>query len=564
MARGKASGGGPRTAARKDEEERVCPLCIEPLDETEQEFYPCSCGYQVCLFCFEKLKDTCNNLCPGCRAEYGTDQEVYAKRSAPRKNSSSARGIESKSSAERANSNGSSTTGQSSSTRAASSLRTPSANHAPPPPPAQHASTSAPSVGGIASAPSGDRSLGTGFGSNQDAGGGGPEAARQAGKASSGVPAVRSVPQDSLVPPPHGSDPPLRGSSRELSLAAMANKLAPSASASPRLAPQVPTGGAGSASSSSAWPRLSDAAIAAALPVRQQSLREASSGSPGDSAPAASRPTSGAAAPSAPASVVPVPTKPLAKGTPAPTDTPKGIGQHDPKVLPLANGGFKAANPAQLYKPVPTGPAVPEALPHVQAPVEPTPRPAWLQDLMYESRWVSNADPQACLFVDEVQKAVRQGTLSSRDAAMKLLEYLHHRAVSQGMPFVFLRKQPGALARGREQGEGTAGCPRTGPQALGGRQHYRGSCAPSHGPTLWETAYQNPSSQLQQAWAFQSMWGQGSEGADANGSWPGWMHSGPAIPPSGHAVLQPNQQTQAAQQGSAASLFASLLGQPLL
>ena len=31
------------------------------------------CRYQVCLFCFDRVKRECSSLCPGCRTEYGTD-----------------------------------------------------------------------------------------------------------------------------------------------------------------------------------------------------------------------------------------------------------------------------------------------------------------------------------------------------------------------------------------------------------------------------------------------------------------------------------------------------------
>ena len=31
------------------------------------------CRYQVCLFCFDRVKLECSSLCPGCRTEYGTD-----------------------------------------------------------------------------------------------------------------------------------------------------------------------------------------------------------------------------------------------------------------------------------------------------------------------------------------------------------------------------------------------------------------------------------------------------------------------------------------------------------
>jgi CCR4-NOT transcription complex subunit 4 len=30
-----------------DEEEELCPLCVEELDLTDKGFKPCPCGYQV-------------------------------------------------------------------------------------------------------------------------------------------------------------------------------------------------------------------------------------------------------------------------------------------------------------------------------------------------------------------------------------------------------------------------------------------------------------------------------------------------------------------------------------
>jgi CCR4-NOT transcription complex subunit 4 len=30
-----------------DDEEEVCPLCVEELDLTDKGFRPCPCGYQV-------------------------------------------------------------------------------------------------------------------------------------------------------------------------------------------------------------------------------------------------------------------------------------------------------------------------------------------------------------------------------------------------------------------------------------------------------------------------------------------------------------------------------------
>eukprot|EP00656_Telonema_subtile_P017904 TRINITY_DN19653_c0_g1_i2.p1 TRINITY_DN19653_c0_g1~~TRINITY_DN19653_c0_g1_i2.p1 ORF type:complete len:573 (+),score=114.21 TRINITY_DN19653_c0_g1_i2:109-1827(+) len=53
-----------------------CPLCAEELDATDRGFYPCRCRYQVCPFCYVRLKETTAGLCPGCRAPY-KDQEPY-------------------------------------------------------------------------------------------------------------------------------------------------------------------------------------------------------------------------------------------------------------------------------------------------------------------------------------------------------------------------------------------------------------------------------------------------------------------------------------------------------
>lgn len=32
------------------DEEMICPLCAEPLDRDDRNFYPCTCGYQVYLY----------------------------------------------------------------------------------------------------------------------------------------------------------------------------------------------------------------------------------------------------------------------------------------------------------------------------------------------------------------------------------------------------------------------------------------------------------------------------------------------------------------------------------
>ena len=30
---------------------------MEDLDVTDRNFRPCKCGYQICLFCYNKIKD---------------------------------------------------------------------------------------------------------------------------------------------------------------------------------------------------------------------------------------------------------------------------------------------------------------------------------------------------------------------------------------------------------------------------------------------------------------------------------------------------------------------------
>ncbi len=41
--------------------------------------------YQVCLFCFERIKRDCSNLCPGCRTEYGSEKDPFQKGEAPQR-----------------------------------------------------------------------------------------------------------------------------------------------------------------------------------------------------------------------------------------------------------------------------------------------------------------------------------------------------------------------------------------------------------------------------------------------------------------------------------------------
>nr|XP_048691391.1 CCR4-NOT transcription complex subunit 4 isoform X5 [Caretta caretta] len=44
-----------------------CPLCMEPLEIDDINFFPCTCGYQICRFCWHRIRTDENGLCPACR-----------------------------------------------------------------------------------------------------------------------------------------------------------------------------------------------------------------------------------------------------------------------------------------------------------------------------------------------------------------------------------------------------------------------------------------------------------------------------------------------------------------
>ncbi|KAK1363351.1 hypothetical protein POM88_038912 [Heracleum sosnowskyi] len=46
-----------------------CPICCEDLDSTDSSFLPCSCGFQLCLFCHKRILEE-DGRCPGCRKHY--------------------------------------------------------------------------------------------------------------------------------------------------------------------------------------------------------------------------------------------------------------------------------------------------------------------------------------------------------------------------------------------------------------------------------------------------------------------------------------------------------------
>jgi len=56
-----------------EEEELLCPLCMEEIDIADRNFKPCSCGYQICRFCWNHILEEMNGLCPACRRPYSKE-----------------------------------------------------------------------------------------------------------------------------------------------------------------------------------------------------------------------------------------------------------------------------------------------------------------------------------------------------------------------------------------------------------------------------------------------------------------------------------------------------------
>ncbi|GMS95595.1 hypothetical protein PENTCL1PPCAC_17770 [Pristionchus entomophagus] len=53
-----------------DQSDKECPLCMEQLEIDDWNFYPCKCEYQICRFCWHRLRTDENGLCPACRQPY--------------------------------------------------------------------------------------------------------------------------------------------------------------------------------------------------------------------------------------------------------------------------------------------------------------------------------------------------------------------------------------------------------------------------------------------------------------------------------------------------------------
>uniref|UniRef100_A0AC35TRN4 RING-type domain-containing protein n=1 Tax=Rhabditophanes sp. KR3021 TaxID=114890 RepID=A0AC35TRN4_9BILA len=54
----------------EEHEDKECPLCMEPFDVDEYDFFPCKCEYQICRFCWHRIRTDESGLCPACRQAY--------------------------------------------------------------------------------------------------------------------------------------------------------------------------------------------------------------------------------------------------------------------------------------------------------------------------------------------------------------------------------------------------------------------------------------------------------------------------------------------------------------
>lgn len=57
---------------------KQCPVCLDLLDADDCNFYPCFCGYQICRFCWHKIRiDDNDGLCPACFKVYPEIPAAY-------------------------------------------------------------------------------------------------------------------------------------------------------------------------------------------------------------------------------------------------------------------------------------------------------------------------------------------------------------------------------------------------------------------------------------------------------------------------------------------------------
>lgn len=69
----------PEDSFISDDEEELCPLCVEEMDISDKNFKPCPCGYQVCQFCYNNIRQNpqLNGKCPACRRPYDDEAVEY-------------------------------------------------------------------------------------------------------------------------------------------------------------------------------------------------------------------------------------------------------------------------------------------------------------------------------------------------------------------------------------------------------------------------------------------------------------------------------------------------------
>ncbi|KAJ9184252.1 hypothetical protein P3X46_003997 [Hevea brasiliensis] len=64
-----------------DKGDKLCPLCTEEMDLTDQQLKPCKCGYEICVWCWNHImelaqKDNTEGRCPACRTSYDKERIV--------------------------------------------------------------------------------------------------------------------------------------------------------------------------------------------------------------------------------------------------------------------------------------------------------------------------------------------------------------------------------------------------------------------------------------------------------------------------------------------------------
>ncbi|KAM7254705.1 hypothetical protein ACFE04_019946 [Oxalis oulophora] len=66
-----------------DKGDKVCPICTEEMDLTDQQLNPCQCGYQICVWCWNHIMEMAEKVntegrCPACRTAYDKEKIVAA------------------------------------------------------------------------------------------------------------------------------------------------------------------------------------------------------------------------------------------------------------------------------------------------------------------------------------------------------------------------------------------------------------------------------------------------------------------------------------------------------